>query len=75
MSLISILCQILCQEVYAFKSGTFEKLWAEIMFKFQDDDEKFSQEFDLGPELNSMSSLCYKVITIIMLLTFELTFI
>ena len=25
----------LCREVHAFKSETFEKLWVEILFKFQ----------------------------------------
>ena len=25
----------LCREVYAIKSETFEKLWAELLFKFQ----------------------------------------
>ena len=42
----------LFREVYAFKSETFEKLWAEILFKFQSHTEKFSHEFDLGPGLS-----------------------
>ena len=46
-----------CREVYAFKNETFEKLWAEILFKFQWDTETFSQEFYLGPVLSSMSPL------------------
>ena len=44
----------LCREVYAFKSGTFKKSWAEVPFKFHWHPEKFSQEFDLGPGSNSM---------------------
>ena len=47
----------LYREVYAFKSETFEKLWAEILFKFQWHTEKFSLEFDLSPRLRSMSPL------------------
>ena len=45
------------REVYAFKRETFEKLWAEILFKFQWYTEKFLQEFDFGPGLTSMSPL------------------
>ena len=47
----------LCREVYAFKSQICEKLWAEILFKFQLHAEKLPKEFDLGPGLSSMSPL------------------
>ena len=47
----------LCREVYAFKSETFEKLWADMQFKLQRHTEKFSQKFDFGPGLSSMFRL------------------
>ena len=47
----------LWREVYAFKSETFEKLWTGILLKFQRHTETFSEEFDFGPGLSSMSPL------------------
>ena len=45
------------RDVYAFKRETFDKLWTEILFKFQWHAEQFSQEFNLGPGLSFMFPL------------------
>ena len=47
----------LFRRVCAFRSKTSEKLWSEILFKFQWHTKKFSQEFDSSTGLSSMSSL------------------